>query len=240
MCIRDRVVGESLATKGVGVTRVLLKGPAKAVSYTHLTGDRRGGRSRCADEDAQVMTVSKQRYEICVLPGDGIGPEIMRVALEFLHAVGRKHGIEFACIEAPIGGCAIDACGNALPCETVELARRADAVLLGAVGGPRWDTVDPDAPRPEDGLLGIRKELGLYANLRPVHVYDALLDASPLKPATVRGCDILIVRELTGGLYFGEHVTVENVAGAGANGSAGAHAHDVMRYDCLLYTSRCV
>ena len=156
------------------------------------------------------MTVNKQRYEICVLPGDGIGPEIMRVALEVLHAVGRKHGIEFACIEAPIGGCAIDACGNALPCETVELARRADAVLLGAVGGPRWDTVDPDAPRPEDGLLGIRKELGLYANLRPVHVYDALLDASPLKPATVRGCDILIVRELTGGLYFGEHVTVEN------------------------------
>ena len=168
------------------------------------------------------MTVNKQRYEICVLPGDGIGPEIMRVALEVLHAVGRKHGIEFACIEAPIGGCAIDACGNALPCETVELARRADAVLLGAVGGPRWDTVDPDAPRPEDGLLGIRKELGLYANLRPVHVYDALLDASPLKPATVRGCDILIVRELTGGLYFGEHVTVENVAGLSGEASRSA------------------
>ncbi len=177
------------------------------------------------------MTVSKQRYEICVLPGDGIGPEIMRVALEVLHTAGHKHDIEFNCIEAPIGGCAIDACGNALPPETIELARRADAVLLGAVGGPRWDSVDPTAPRPEDGLLGIRKELGLYANLRPVHVYDALLDASPLKPATVRGCDILIVRELTGGLYFGEHVTVENVAGAGANGSAGAHAHDVMRYD---------
>lgn len=127
------------------------------------------------------MTVTKQRYEICVLPGDGIGPEIMQVALDVLHAVGRKYDIEFTCTEALIGGCAIDACGNALPEATLELARRADAVLLGAVGGPRWDTVDPDKPRPEDGLLGIRKELGLYANLRPVHVYDALVDASPLK-----------------------------------------------------------
>lgn len=169
------------------------------------------------------MTVTKQRYEICVLPGDGIGPEIMRVALDVLHAVGRKYDIEFTCTEALIGGCAIDACGNALPEATLELARRADAVLLGAVGGPRWDTVDPDKPRPEDGLLGIRKELGLYANLRPVHVYDALVDASPLKPEAVRGCDILIVRELTGGLYFGEHATVET--------AAGMHAHDVMQYD---------
>lgn len=169
------------------------------------------------------MTVTKQRYEICVLPGDGIGPEIMQVALDVLHAVGRKYDIEFTCTEALIGGCAIDACGNALPEATLELARRADAVLLGAVGGPRWDTVDPDKPRPEDGLLGIRKELGLYANLRPVHVYDALVDASPLKPEAVRGCDILIVRELTGGLYFGEHATVET--------AAGMHAHDVMQYD---------
>lgn len=169
------------------------------------------------------MTVIKQRYEICVLPGDGIGPEIMQVALDVLHAVGRKYDIEFTCTEALIGGCAIDACGNALPEATLELARRADAVLLGAVGGPRWDTVDPDKPRPEDGLLGIRKELGLYANLRPVHVYDALVDASPLKPEAVRGCDILIVRELTGGLYFGEHATVET--------AAGTHAHDVMQYD---------
>ena len=169
------------------------------------------------------MTVTKQRYEICVLPGDGIGPEIMQVALDVLHAVGRKYNIEFTCTEALIGGCAIDACGNALPEATLELARRADAVLLGAVGGPRWDTVDPDKPRPEDGLLGIRKELGLYANLRPVHVYDALVDASPVKPEAVRGCDILIVRELTGGLYFGEHATVET--------AAGMHAHDVMQYD---------
>lgn len=169
------------------------------------------------------MIVDKQHYDICVLPGDGIGPEIMQVALDVLYAVGRKHGIEFTCTEALIGGCAIDACGCALPEATLELALRADAVLLGAVGGPRWDTVDPNKPRPEDGLLGIRKELGLYANLRPVHVYDALIDASPLKPEAVLGCDVLIVRELTGGLYFGEHVTVET--------AAGMHAHDVMQYD---------
>lgn len=169
------------------------------------------------------MIVDKQHYDICVLPGDGIGPEIMQVALDVLYAVGRKHGIEFTCTEALIGGCAIDACGCALPEATLELARRADAVLLGAVGGPRWDAVDPEKPRPEDGLLGIRKELGLYANLRPVHVYDALIDASPLKPEAVLGCDVLIVRELTGGLYFGEHVTVET--------AAGMHAHDVMQYD---------
>ncbi len=169
------------------------------------------------------MIVDKQHYDICVLPGDGIGPEIMQVALDVLYAVGRKHDIEFTCTEALIGGCAIDACGCALPEATLELALRADAVLLGAVGGPRWDTVDPNKPRPEDGLLGIRKELGLYANLRPVHVYDALIDASPLKPEAVLGCDVLIVRELTGGLYFGEHVTVET--------AAGMHAHDVMQYD---------
>lgn len=167
--------------------------------------------------------MGRQHYEICVLPGDGIGPEIMQVALEVLHAVGRRRDIEFACTEALIGGCAIDECGVALPAATLELARRADAVLLGAVGGPRWDTVDPDKPRPEDGLLGIRKGLGLYANLRPVHVYDELVDASPLKPEAVLDCDILIVRELTGGLYFGEHVTVE--------GATGVHAHDVMQYD---------
>ncbi len=169
--------------------------------------------------------MSLQRYEICVLPGDGIGPEIMQVALDVLRAVGRKHDVEFACTEALVGGCAIDACGCALPEATLDLARSADAVLLGAVGGPRWDTVDPDKPRPEDGLLGIRKELGLYANLRPVRVYDALVDASPLKPDAVRGCDILIVRELTGGLYFGDHETVE-VDGV-------ACAHDVMEYDEL-------
>ena len=166
--------------------------------------------------------MSKNHFRVCILPGDGIGPEIMEAALTVLRAVERKYDVSFDCEEALIGGAAIDACGNPLPAETLALARDCDAVLLAAVGGPKWDSVDPAAPRPEDGLLGIRKELGLYANLRPVSVYDALIDASPLKPEAVKGTDILIVRELTGGLYFGEHMTREE--------SDGAHAHDVMCY----------
>lgn len=175
--------------------------------------------------------MAKRRFDICVLPGDGIGPEIMDAALLVLYAVGQKHGVEFECREALIGGAAIDACGDPLPPETLELARQSDAVLLAAVGGPKWDATDPTAPRPEDGLLAIRKELGLYVNLRPVRLYDALIEASPLKPAAVQGTDILIVRELTGGLYFGDHVTEENVMNAGGPGKPGIHAHDVMTYD---------
>lgn len=175
--------------------------------------------------------MAKRSYDICILPGDGIGPEIMDAALVVLYAIGQKYDVEFECKEALIGGAAIDACGVALPAGTLELARRSDAVLLAAVGGPKWDTTDPSMPRPEDGLLGIRKELGLYANLRPVRVYDALVGASPLKPEAVEGTDILIVRELTGGLYFGEHVTQEGVMGAGGFGKPGVHAHDVMSYD---------
>lgn len=139
---------------------------------------------------------------IAVLPGDGIGPEVVAQAVAVLRAVATACGHRFAFQEALLGGCAIDATGQPLPPATLELCRRADAILLGAVGGPRWD--DPQAAvRPEQGLLALRKELDLFANLRPVQVLEALANASPLKPEVVRGVDILVVRELTGGIYFG-------------------------------------
>jgi 3-isopropylmalate dehydrogenase len=136
---------------------------------------------------------------IAVLPGDGIGPEITAPTLEVLSRLG-----DFAFAEHPFGGASIDAHGTALTDGTLAACREADAVLLAAVGGPRWDTTDPNAPRPEQGLLGLRKALGLYANLRPVRAVEALLDASPLRREVVEGTDMLVVRELTGGIYFGE------------------------------------
>ena len=136
---------------------------------------------------------------IAVLPGDGIGPEITASTLEVLSRLG-----DFAFAEHPFGGASIDAYGTALTDETLAACRAADAVLLAAVGGPQWDTTDPDAPRPEQGLLALRKALGLYANLRPVRAVEALLDASPLRREVVEGTDMLVVRELTGGIYFGE------------------------------------
>ena len=136
---------------------------------------------------------------IAVLPGDGIGPEITAPTLEVLSRLG-----DFAFAEHPFGGASIDAHGTALTDETLAACREADAVLLAAVGGPKWDTTDPNAPRPEQGLLGLRKALGLYANLRPVRAVEALLDASPLRREVVEGTDLLVVRELTGGIYFGE------------------------------------
>ncbi len=138
-------------------------------------------------------------HRIVTLPGDGIGPEIMAAALEVLDSVGEFEFEEHAC-----GGVSIDAHGTALTDEVLAACRNADAVLLAAVGGPKWDTTDPDAPRPEQGLLGLRKGLGLYANLRPVKPLPALYDASPLKREWVEGTDLLVVRELTGGIYFGE------------------------------------
>lgn len=172
----------------------------------------------------------KKTYRICCLPGDGIGPEIIAEGKKVLDAVGRRHGVEFACEDALIGGCAIDATGDPLPDETLDAARAADAVLLAAVGGPKWDTTDPAAPRPEQGLLKIRKELGLYTNLRPVQIFSALAGASTLRPEIVDGVDMMIVRELTGGLYFGRRERFYDEAGAGADGTPGQRAYDTLEY----------
>jgi 3-isopropylmalate dehydrogenase len=150
---------------------------------------------------------------VVLLPGDGIGPEIVVATCRVLDAVG-----DFEYDERPIGGASIDAHGTALTDEVLEACRASDAVLLGAVGGPKWDTTDPSAPRPEQGLLGLRKGLGLFANLRPVKPSPALLGASPLREERIKGTDLLVVRELTGGIYFGE------------SGRDGDTAHDDCAY----------
>jgi 3-isopropylmalate dehydrogenase len=151
---------------------------------------------------------------IVVLPGDGIGPEIVAAAREVLDTLG-----EFSYDERLMGGCSIDANGVALTDEVLDACKGSDAVLLGAVGGPKWDTTDPAAPRPEQGLLGLRKGMGLYANLRPVRPSPALMGASPLREEVISGTDLLVVRELTGGIYFGD------------SGREGDSAHDTCEYD---------
>jgi 3-isopropylmalate dehydrogenase len=151
---------------------------------------------------------------IVTLPGDGIGPEVLESALAVLAEVAPDLEYE----EHPIGGAAIDAAGTPLPDTTVAACKRSDGVLLAAVGGPRWDSTDPDAPRPEQGLLGLRQGLELYANLRPVRPLPALYQASPLRREIIERTDLLVVRELTGGIYFGE------------KGRADGRAHDVCSY----------
>jgi 3-isopropylmalate dehydrogenase len=144
---------------------------------------------------------------IVTLPGDGIGPEIIEPTLELLEAVG-----DFEFQEELFGGASIDAYGTALTDDVLAACKSADAVLLAAVGGPKWDTTDPAKPRPEQGLLGLRKGLGLYANLRPVKPLPALYEASPLRRERIEGTDLLVVRELTGGIYFGEKTRTEDFA----------------------------
>jgi 3-isopropylmalate dehydrogenase len=142
-------------------------------------------------------------FNIVVTPGDGVGPECVNEAIKVLKAVGRKYRHQFNFNNRLVGGAAIDAEGVAVSKATLNLCKKADAVLLGAVGGPKWD--DPLAKvRPEDGLLELRKNLALFANLRPVHVYPVLVDSTNLKPEVIKGVDFIFIRELTGGLYFGK------------------------------------
>lgn len=161
-------------------------------------------------------------YKIAVIQGDGIGPEVTQEAIQVLKAIGEKYQHHFTFEHALAGGCAIDACGQCLPAETLTTCKNADSVMLGAVGGPKWDNV-PNAQRPEKALLGLRSQLGLFSNLRPAKIYDALADACPLKAEIVAGgLDILIVRELTGGIYFGER--------GYRKGNYGVEAYDVETY----------
>ncbi|WP_017718833.1 3-isopropylmalate dehydrogenase [Kamptonema formosum] len=144
-----------------------------------------------------------QHYRITLLPGDGIGPEIMAVAVDILKLVAQQLDLSFEFQDAPVGGVAIDATGNPLPDETLQICRNSDAVLLAAIGGYKWDSL-PRHQRPETGLLGLRAGLGLFANLRPAKILPQLVDASSLKREVVEGVDIMVVRELTGGIYFGQ------------------------------------
>lgn len=156
------------------------------------------------------------KYRIALIPGDGIGPEVIAQTTRVLEEIGRKYDHEFEFTEVLAGGCAIDATGRCLPEETVEICRASDAVLLGAVGGPKWDHL-PGSERPEMALLGLRGQLGLFANLRPAMLFEELADACPLKPELVSGgLDIVVVRELTGGIYFGEKGIRETDKGTAA------------------------
>lgn len=164
------------------------------------------------------------KYNLAVIAGDGIGPDIIEQALNVLDKIGDKFGHEFNYNKVLAGGCAIDATGEPLPKETLDICKKSDSVLLGAVGGPKWDNLDGDK-RPEQALLGLRSELGLFANLRPAILYEALKEACPLKPEIIgEGLDIMVVRELTGGIYFGDR----GITGEDNNKKA---------YDTLTYST---
>jgi len=147
--------------------------------------------------------MSQRTYKITILPGDGIGPDVCLEAMNVLKVIGKKYSLSFETEEASVGGTAYDETGSPLPDSTLDLAKKADAILLGAVGGPKWEALD-FAVRPERALLKLRGELGLFANLRPAIVFPALVDASTLKKEVIEGIDLLVIRELTGGIYFGE------------------------------------
>jgi 3-isopropylmalate dehydrogenase len=151
-----------------------------------------------------------QEFNITVLPGDGIGPEVVREAVKILKIIENKKNLKLNLTEAPVGGAGYEASGHPLPDETLKAAQSAGAVLLGAVGGPKWETIDFSL-RPERALLGLRSNLGLFANLRPAKIFAPLSEASTLKPEVVEGLDIMVVRELTGGIYFGEPRGVETL-----------------------------
>lgn len=171
------------------------------------------------------------RATIAVLAGDGVGEEITAAALAVLDAVARAGGHSFDFPRGHVGGAGIDAEGTPLSDATLAMCAKADAVLLGAVGGPKWD--DPNSKvRPEQGLLRLRKELGLFANLRPVKLFAQLVDASPLKREIVDGTDLLVVRELTGGLYFGR-------PSERRDGAKGREAVDTMLYDGMKCAASC-
>lgn len=152
---------------------------------------------------SDLQALMTQSHRITLLPGDGIGPEIMAVAVDVLKVVGKQFDIQFEFQQAPIGGAAIDTTGEPLPEATLQTCRNSDAVLLAAIGGYKWDNL-PRHQRPETGLLGLRAGLGLFANLRPAKILPQLIDASPLKREVVDGVDMMVVRELTGGIYFGQ------------------------------------
>ena len=164
-------------------------------------------------------------YQIAVIPGDGIGPDVVEQTLNVMDKVGEKFGHTFNYTKVLAGGCAIDATGACLPQETIDICKASDAVLLGAVGGWKWDNL-PGDQRPERALLGLRKALGLFANLRPALLFEQLADASPLKPEILAGgLDIVVVRELTGGIYFGER--------GRRDGKYGPEAYDTECYSVM-------
>ncbi|KAA8500004.1 3-isopropylmalate dehydrogenase [Porphyridium purpureum] len=169
---------------------------------------RPSSRARAARSVVMMAGAKKSAYKVALLPGDGIGPEISAVTVDVLNGVARKFGFSIDFQEAPVGGAAIDATGVPLPDSTLELCKSSDSVLLACIGGPKWDNLERHL-RPESGLLGLRKGLGLFANLRPAMTVPQLLEASSLKPEVVDGVNIMVVRELTGDVYFGTPKGIE-------------------------------